>query len=113
MDTKTPRSLLILGVIVAAALIGTVLFAGYANVPSAGAGGTAQVKSCPVTDSKPCCEVRTCPAGCGGACCGEKGCVAEKTGICCGVKNRPAACANACCNGVSHLDDKKSCNVGK
>jgi hypothetical protein len=106
MSIKTPKGLLILGVIVAAVFVGTVLFAGYANVPSARVGGTAQVKSCPVTGNQPCCEVKTCPAGCSGACCGEKGCMAQKAQNCCGVKDCPAKCANACC-------DKKACNTGK
>ena len=105
MSIKIPKTLLILGVIATAVLIGTVLFAGYADVPSAIAGGTAQVKSCPVTDSKPCCEVKTCPVGCSKECCGEKGCAAKSTRTCCGVKDCPAVCTNACCN-------KKACNMG-
>lgn len=55
MSFKNPKNLIVVGVVVAALLAGTVLLGGYANSKAAGTDTEAPVKACQATEDQGCC----------------------------------------------------------
>jgi hypothetical protein len=124
MSLKKPKNLLIIGAVVVALLVGTVLLGNYANILPAGSDTGSQVKACQAKGQTPwclaqnslgqsdigccpaqnspgqsnegCCPAKCCPDDCENCCCPEK-CCPDKCGKCCCPKLCPPDCTKPCC----------------
>ncbi len=118
MSLKNPKHLLIIGAVVVALMVGTVLLANYANILPAGSDADSQVEASPATGQTPCPAAKACPSestksGCAGEatttscpCC-PKVCSSESTKPDCAGEattggcpmSSPPATTNTCCGG--------------
>jgi hypothetical protein len=114
MSLKNPRNLVIIGAVVAALLVGTVLLGGYANIISAESDAGSQAEACLATNSKTCPITKACLAENEKVSCAQKAgagfdaetcplgrtepCCAEEIKSLCG-KSCPLDCTMPCCAG--------------
>ncbi len=122
MSLKNPKHLLIIGAVVVALLIGTVLLANYANILPALSGAGSQAKTCPAAGGTSwpvaqaafaenakvysaektatgCCPKAN-PSGCTKPCCAE-----ETTTGCCPMSSPSATTNSGCCPKTSPATD--------
>ncbi len=79
MSLKNPKHLLIIGAVVVALMVGTVLLANYANILPGSSDADSQAKTCQAADSTPCAEAKACPSEST-----KPECAEEATTNCCG-----------------------------
>jgi hypothetical protein len=125
MSLKNPKHLLIIGAVVVALMVGTVLLANYANILPAGSDADSQVEASPATGQTPCpgakaffaenanvecarkteagSDAKVCPFGRTEPCCAGE----AKPGCC--PKVCPPGCTKPCCEECCPPDCTKPC----
>lgn len=110
MSQKNQKNLIVVGGVVVALLVGSVLLGGFTKSEPAVNETTANVGACPASGcdscpaAKTCESEKTCPADCEKPCCAEKpseGCCGEIKSCC--PSEAPAGCCgepkpSGCCN---------------
>ena len=99
MSLKNPKHLLIIGAVVVALMVGTVLLGSYANILP----GKSDVSS-QVTGSTPCPGAKACPLGRTEPCC-----AGEATTSCCPAQNSPGQSDEGCCPAKCCPDECENC----
>ena len=105
MSLKNPKHLLIIGAVVVALMVGTVLLGNYANILPARSG--TQAKTCQAAGGTPCsgAETKSCSAGASqvafaqqtGAGFDAKACPLGRTEPCCAGEDTTNCCPAMCC----------------
>ena len=129
MSLKNPKHLLIIGAVVVALMVGTVLLGSYANILPGGSDADSQMEASPATDQTPCpaakaffaenanvecarkaeagSDAKACPFGRTEPCC-----AGEAASDCC-PKVCPADCTKPCCEEACPPDCTKPCCAGE
>ena len=123
MSLKKPKNLLIIGAVIVALLVGTVLLGNYANILPAGSDTGSQVKACQATGQTPwclaqnslgqsdigCCPAQNSPGQSNEGCCPAKCCPDDCENCCCPEKCCPNKCGKCCCPKLCLPDCTKPC----
>jgi len=97
MSLRKPKNLLIIGAVVVALLVGTVLLGNYANILPASSDNGSQVKACQAAGQTPWCLAQNSLGQSDIGCCPAQNSPGQSNEGCCPAKCCPDECENCCC----------------